>query len=90
MTRTAIGKLCKKHWVILGFLTMAVETPTHVYHLRVLIYGFLAEVTVAIFAVKPRSNMRPVDKMHKVRYLRDRHPIDWLVVLNVFCQFRQF
>ena len=87
MTRTAIGKLCKKYWVVLGFLPMAVEAPTHVYHLRILIYSFLAEVTVAILTVKSCSNVRPVDKMHKVRYLRDRHPVDWLVIFYVFSEF---
>jgi hypothetical protein len=87
MTRTAVGKLCKKHWVVLGFLPVAVKAPTHVYHLRVLIYGFLAEVTVAILTVETGGNVRPVDKMHKVRYLRDRYPVDGLVIFYVFSKF---
>ena len=87
MTRTAVSKFCEKHWVVFCFLAMAVEAPTHIDHLRILIYGFLAEITVAILAVKPRSNVRPVDKMHKVRYLRDRHPVDRLVIFYVFSEF---
>ena len=75
MTCTAIGKFCKQHGVVLGFLAMTIKTPPHIYHLRILIYCFLAEVAMAILAVKAGGNVRTMDKMHKIRNLRDRHPI---------------
>ena len=90
MARAAVGELCIKHGVIFGLLTMTIETPAHVHHLRILIHSVFAYITVAIFAVQSCGNVWSVDIMYKIRYLRDRYPINRLIVLNIFRKFRKF
>ena len=69
---------------------MAIETPSHVHYLGILIDGQLAHVPVAILAVQARGNVRPMDEMHKVRHLGNRHPVNGLVILYVICELGQF
>ena len=84
MTCAAIREFGAKLGIVLGLLTMAIKTPAHIHDLRILIYGHLAHIAVAIFTVQSRGNMRSMDKMDKIRNLCDRDPYDGLVFRNGF------
>ena len=84
MARTAIREFGVKHWIVFSLLPMAIETPAHIHDLGVLIYGHLAHIAVAILAVQSCSDMGAMDKMDKVRHLRNRNPYDRLIFRNGF------
>src|SRR5688500_10813196 len=90
MTGSTIGKLGKFFFIIARPRFMTVQTPAHVHHLRVPGDLHLRHITMTRLAVQSCRNLRPVDEMNKIRYLRDGYPFNWLVILNVIDQDSQF
>lgn len=51
MTRSAVGEFDEFLVVVAGFLFMAIDTPTHVHHLRIFSDRHLRHIAVTGFAI---------------------------------------
>ena len=85
MACAAIGQLGQLLGIIGSgrTLPMAGYAPAHVHHLWIPRDLYLRHIPVTALTVQPGSDMRPVREMDKIRNLRHRHPLDFLVVQNI-------
>ncbi len=105
MTGSAVGQLdpffcqhSRDRWIMIriirgivfGATPVTVETPAHVHHLRILRHRDLGHIAMTSFTIQTSSNMWPVNKMHKVWHLRDRHPLNRFILFDVIQELGEF